>query len=468
MDACSRRGARRAAAAPGGGARAVAGGARRRGAGRPRPGGAAAGDGGGRAHGGRAAPGGGAAALRRWTLLGPDADPAARARVHYTLAQAMVRVEDDAGAHRESAAAMALVPAEPPSEVRTWAAATHARMSYAVGLHGRGRRRGRGGARGGRRARAWTARGPTPPSPRCGRGPDVDPAAVQRRLDEALRAGPPVRRRRRRDAGAVQPGHRRVRGRPDRRGARLDAAGDPAGARPRHRVVVLPGRAPAPAGHRAVHGRRLGREPGRGRPAGPGAGDGRARARRRPAGAGRPRRPGRPGAAGLGAGADPAAARARAAGHGHGRLGDRPRRLGRRPGDGRRGRAGGLAGGCSGSGRTTTSACCGWSGTALAPVADAAAAARLVGDAASAGRWGARARSWSDSRGRPSTSTPALRRDGRRGEAWLARVEAEAARLRGEAAAGAVAGRGRGVRLRARVRGGPVAVAAGRGAAGDR
>jgi len=67
-------------------------------------------------------------------LLGPDGDPVARARVHYTLAQAMVRVEDVTGAHRESAAAMALVPADPPSEVRTWAAATHARMSYAAGL----------------------------------------------------------------------------------------------------------------------------------------------------------------------------------------------------------------------------------------------------------------------------------------------------------------------------------------------
>ncbi|WP_217640550.1 helix-turn-helix transcriptional regulator [Blastococcus tunisiensis] len=66
-------------------------------------------------------------------VLGPGADAATRARVHYTLAQAMVRVEDDAGAYRESAAAMALVPARPPSKVRTWAAATHARMSYSVG-----------------------------------------------------------------------------------------------------------------------------------------------------------------------------------------------------------------------------------------------------------------------------------------------------------------------------------------------
>jgi DNA-binding CsgD family transcriptional regulator/tetratricopeptide (TPR) repeat protein len=66
-------------------------------------------------------------------VLGPDGDPIARARVHYTLAQAMVRVEDVTGAYRESAAAMALAPAQPPSKVRTWAAATHARMSYSVG-----------------------------------------------------------------------------------------------------------------------------------------------------------------------------------------------------------------------------------------------------------------------------------------------------------------------------------------------
>lgn len=76
-----------------------------------------------------------AVALLRSALevLPADADPAVRARIHYTLAQAMVRVEDDAGAYRESSAAMALVPADPPSKVRTWAAATHARMSYSVG-----------------------------------------------------------------------------------------------------------------------------------------------------------------------------------------------------------------------------------------------------------------------------------------------------------------------------------------------
>ena len=66
-------------------------------------------------------------------VLGPDGDPVARARVHYTLAQALARIEDQELAHRESSAAMALVPADPPSAVRTWAAATHARTSYTVG-----------------------------------------------------------------------------------------------------------------------------------------------------------------------------------------------------------------------------------------------------------------------------------------------------------------------------------------------
>ncbi|MGY1639694.1 ATP-binding protein [Geodermatophilus sp. SYSU D00703] len=63
-------------------------------------------------------------------LLGEDGDQAARARVHYTLAQALGRIEDQAAAHRESTRAMELVPAAPPSVVRTWAAATHARTSY--------------------------------------------------------------------------------------------------------------------------------------------------------------------------------------------------------------------------------------------------------------------------------------------------------------------------------------------------
>ncbi|WP_369140665.1 helix-turn-helix transcriptional regulator [Modestobacter versicolor] len=66
-------------------------------------------------------------------LLGPDGDPVARARVHYTIAQALTRIEETAEALAESTAAMALVPADPPSPVRTWAAATHARTLYALG-----------------------------------------------------------------------------------------------------------------------------------------------------------------------------------------------------------------------------------------------------------------------------------------------------------------------------------------------
>ena len=77
-----------------------------------------------------------AVALLRSALevLGAAGDPEIRARVHYTLAQTLVRVEDPSGAYRESSAAIGLIPAEPPSLVRTWAVATHARMSYSLGL----------------------------------------------------------------------------------------------------------------------------------------------------------------------------------------------------------------------------------------------------------------------------------------------------------------------------------------------
>jgi DNA-binding NarL/FixJ family response regulator len=73
-----------------------------------------------------------AAALLRAALetLGPDGDPADRARAHYTLAQVLGRIEDQAASLAESEAAMALVPADPPSPVRTWAAATYARALY--------------------------------------------------------------------------------------------------------------------------------------------------------------------------------------------------------------------------------------------------------------------------------------------------------------------------------------------------
>ncbi|WP_369258500.1 helix-turn-helix transcriptional regulator [Geodermatophilus amargosae] len=63
-------------------------------------------------------------------VVGDDGDPVIRARAHYTLAQALARIEDQTSALRESTAAMALVPAQPPSPARTWAAATHARVCY--------------------------------------------------------------------------------------------------------------------------------------------------------------------------------------------------------------------------------------------------------------------------------------------------------------------------------------------------
>jgi DNA-binding CsgD family transcriptional regulator/tetratricopeptide (TPR) repeat protein len=118
-------------------------------------------------------------------LLGPDAPPVTRARVHYTLAQAMVRVEDETGAHRESAAAMALVPAQPPSEVRTWAAATHARMSYSVGLTEEAETaadEALAAADALGLDAAWSDIAVTQVRAR----PGGDPASVQARLDEAL------------------------------------------------------------------------------------------------------------------------------------------------------------------------------------------------------------------------------------------------------------------------------------------
>jgi DNA-binding CsgD family transcriptional regulator len=118
--------------------------------------------------------------------LGPDADPVVRARVHYALAQAMVRVEDVAGAHRESAAAMALVPAEPPSEVRTWAAATHARMSYSLGLMTEADAAADEALAAADALGLDSAWSDTAVSQVRARA-DTDPAVVRDRLDEALR-----------------------------------------------------------------------------------------------------------------------------------------------------------------------------------------------------------------------------------------------------------------------------------------
>ncbi|TQN37665.1 regulatory LuxR family protein [Blastococcus colisei] len=118
-------------------------------------------------------------------LLGTDADPVTRARVHYTLAQAMVRVEDLTGAHRESSAAMALVPADPPSEVRTWAAATHARMAYSLMLVDEGDAAAEEALTAADALGLDSAWSDTAVSQVRSRQ-DTDAAAVQRRLDEAL------------------------------------------------------------------------------------------------------------------------------------------------------------------------------------------------------------------------------------------------------------------------------------------
>ncbi|PWW21517.1 putative ATPase [Geodermatophilus normandii] len=71
-------------------------------------------------------------------LLGAEGDRELRARVHYTLAQVLARIEDAASALQESTAAMELVPATPPSPVRTWTAATHARACYDAELREEG------------------------------------------------------------------------------------------------------------------------------------------------------------------------------------------------------------------------------------------------------------------------------------------------------------------------------------------
>ena len=66
-------------------------------------------------------------------VLGPGGDPLLRSRVFSTLAQALARIEDSEAALRYSSAAVELVPAEPPSVTRTWAAAVHARTCYSLG-----------------------------------------------------------------------------------------------------------------------------------------------------------------------------------------------------------------------------------------------------------------------------------------------------------------------------------------------
>ena len=182
-------------------------------------------------------------------------------------------------------------------------------------------------------------------------------------------------------------------------------------------------------------------------------------------------RPGGARAAGLGAGADPAAARARAAGPG-----DRRRRRSTSPPgtatprppstwrsaacrrlqaqwDGRPPRRAAAGRHGAGAGRPTPPRRPGWSATGRR---------RPLG--------AARGRSWSSiarsRRRRPTRGRTA--RWASEAAAWLARVEAEAARLHGEPAPELWRAAVEALRVRARVRAGAVALAAGRGAAGGR
>ena len=117
--------------------------------------------------------------------LGRDGDPVERARVHYTLAQALDRVEDMAGAQRESEAALALVPAQPPSEVRTWAAATAARMNYSLGRMAEGDAAAEEALAAAEVLGLDGAWSDTAVSQARARG-DSDPVVKRRRMEEAL------------------------------------------------------------------------------------------------------------------------------------------------------------------------------------------------------------------------------------------------------------------------------------------
>ncbi|MBN1091468.1 AAA family ATPase [Blastococcus sp. TML/M2B] len=218
---------RRAAAAPGGGAGAVVGGAGRRGAGGPRPGGAAAGDGGERAHRGGVPP-------RRRPAAGRAAGAGSRRRPRRPGADPLHAGPGD-GPGRGRRGGL-------PRERRGDGAG--ARAAAVGGAHlggcdaradellrrpaGRGGRHGGGGpggrGRAGLRRSVGRHRGhPGAGAARC--RPRRGAGAAGR----GAGAGGPVRRRRGRDAGAVQPGDGHLRGRVHRRGAGVDAAGHPAG-----------------------------------------------------------------------------------------------------------------------------------------------------------------------------------------------------------------------------------------------
>ncbi|MFE0810428.1 ATP-binding protein [Streptomyces sp. NPDC058848] len=67
--------------------------------------------------------------------LGQDADLELAARVRYTLAGNLLRVDNLSAAFAHSSEAFALIPAEPPSPTWVWAAATHVMAARQVGEH---------------------------------------------------------------------------------------------------------------------------------------------------------------------------------------------------------------------------------------------------------------------------------------------------------------------------------------------
>ncbi|WRY95525.1 AAA family ATPase [Streptomyces sp. NBC_00481] len=76
-----------------------------------------------------------AVSLSRSALAGagPDADSELAARVRYTLAGDLMRVDRLQAAFRYSSEALAMIPAEPPSRTWVWAAATHVMAARYVG-----------------------------------------------------------------------------------------------------------------------------------------------------------------------------------------------------------------------------------------------------------------------------------------------------------------------------------------------
>lgn len=75
-----------------------------------------------------------AVALTRAALERVDSpsDLELTARLRYTLAQNLITVDLDQAAYAETSAALALLPAQPPSVARTWASATHVRTAFFV------------------------------------------------------------------------------------------------------------------------------------------------------------------------------------------------------------------------------------------------------------------------------------------------------------------------------------------------